>query len=576
MEPNQEHSQPGREPRREQPRTEPEPTAEQAQRLETTRDFLEIAYRQRQAIREAVAAVEKRRSEEPLRAESTLDLAQEDVAAVRSGMELDARDAGISRQILEAAHQADESVAALAEQAEATPDKDAEATFQAEIDEFAKLAAEIGVERTTEELVSMATQSRAMLNGEIAVVRRDFETKKAEAGARFAQRNLGEFQEEALARRAHLYREAVRERDLRNELAAVADQCTDAELAAADIAVKAVPLKQVVEQFQKRKAEAQRAMAAGETDKARQLAAEVAFLEDRLEEVENQRERAFVAEASRLTSEMNRVLEQSPEVDQERLAKRKREEAVMGNSANEIGSTSLGGGVNETTVTTYNAAPPAGAEMRGITKPHSGEVRGYRTGIERGTMYRREWLAYMVDKAFDLGVVPTTVVGEQRRRRADGTEVTQFSSTQKFEKGRTAKEISTAGEDWGDMAEALSLLKVAILDYLILSTDRHGGNFLLNDDGELIAIDNGFCASAADKVEQIQSQPLNQVRFEGAGRRGPQFPPELTQVFTRFGGARAELLRQAFVVALGDEEGNQVFNGMMDRVKPLRHGRIPG
>ena len=143
----------------------------------------------------------------------------------------------------------------------------------------------------------------------------------------------------------------------------------------------------------------------------------------------------------------------------------------------------LGGGINESRVVTLQT--PTGP-LRGVFKPKSGEAEGVRPGIETGTSYARERMAYRLDQATGLGLVPPTVVREVGGRG--------IGSFQMF--AEDAFKLS-AGKH--DVLDRTSFEKLRMFDFIVGNSDRHSGNLLLRKIGDRwhpVAIDNGLIAAS--------------------------------------------------------------------------------
>jgi len=134
---------------------------------------------------------------------------------------------------------------------------------------------------------------------------------------------------------------------------------------------------------------------------------------------------------------------------------------------------SLGGGVNVTSIL-YD-------DIESVWKPKFGEDPNCRRSIPTGTYYKREVAAYLVDRILGIGLVPPTSIREYKK---------ELGSVQEFKKGYTtwgnsdnSKRNKVTDETWQ---------KLEFLDNLLGHEDRHSGNFMVNDSGDVIAIDNGL------------------------------------------------------------------------------------
>jgi len=214
-----------------------------------------------------------------------------------------------------------------------------------------------------------------------------------------------------------------------------------------------------------------------------------------------------------------------------------------------------------------------GKELAAIYKPAVGEEHGptkdlgLRPGIERGSYYKREWLTYMVDRALEIGVVPPTAL-----RRED----LGIGSVQAWvEKAGTV--LETPG-----FPNPEDLLKLALLDYLTGNQDRHKGNYLIDQEGGLYAIDNGlsFGPSLYDATGKkvfsaldVRSRPLEQAKEISKAIQRPLLELCLRKFIDS--PQRQEILKKAFDFVLG-KTSDEIWDVFMSRIKEvLRKGELP-
>ncbi len=202
-----------------------------------------------------------------------------------------------------------------------------------------------------------------------------------------------------------------------------------------------------------------------------------------------------------------------------------------------------------------------GQSLETVYKPSRGEpdflVRG---GIEEQTGYRREWLARKVSEAFELGIVPPTVL----RKEGEG-----IGSVQKWVEGAKTPEEAPDRIMMQD-----ELVKLALLDYLIGNQDRvHGRNHLIGKAGEVYAIDNSLSFNAPlyneegeERVSalQVASLPLEQIKNVDENVHTKVVMKHL-QVFWN-SPARQRVLKEAFKFALG-EDAEDVWRAFSLRVQ---------
>jgi len=238
----------------------------------------------------------------------------------------------------------------------------------------------------------------------------------------------------------------------------------------------------------------------------------------------------------------------------------------------------LGGKMTEARDFGETAAAPMvirleGRELPAIYKATAREVasrqefaakngQDLRPGIEAETVPNREWLAYQIDKALQLDVVPTTVM------REGPAGIGSVQDWQVSEGLHDKPYFRWAKEDAGFRNE---LAKVAFLDRAIENTDRHQKNFLRSPDGKVIAIDNGLSQARPDSLsDHVQSFPIYALE-------GQEIPPALLQAAERLESnpALQGALQKAFDAALG-KDSKRAWKAFNSRLKDMRtKGQFP-
>jgi hypothetical protein len=124
-------------------------------------------------------------------------------------------------------------------------------------------------------------------------------------------------------------------------------------------------------------------------------------------------------------------------------------------------------------------------EFRAIYKPRRGEVPLW--DFPDGTLYKREYAAFIVCQALGWQLIPPTVI----RNGPYGTGSMQWLiDTHKGTKHQT-------------QITDVILRQVALFDYLVNNADRKLGHFLQDRDGRLWLVDHGLTFNAAPKLRTV-------------------------------------------------------------------------
>lgn len=215
-----------------------------------------------------------------------------------------------------------------------------------------------------------------------------------------------------------------------------------------------------------------------------------------------------------------------------------------------MGSFELQGSVNKVFFVKFED----GAE--GIFKPKSGETF-FGSKVEKGTFFKRERAAYLVDRFIGFGLIPPTVI-----REIEG----QIGSVQEFVPD--AKHAAETSEH-EKKAVASEMFKVWILDYLLYNTDRHGHNWLVKNE-KIHAIDNG-CSFGVETGRE--DEPFKHY-FEYFNA---PFPQELKDMFEKFLSWEQgkKILRDLLLELLDKKETDAFFRRVEIINGFLVQGKIP-
>ncbi len=127
------------------------------------------------------------------------------------------------------------------------------------------------------------------------------------------------------------------------------------------------------------------------------------------------------------------------------------------------------------------------AQCLGVYKPRRGERPLW--DFPSGTLYRREYAAYLVSQAIGWPFIPLTTI-------RDGPH--GIGSMQLFveaEPPRSIRELQNP--------EDLSLARIAAFDFITNNADRKAGHILRDASGKLWGIDQGLCFNVDPKVRTV-------------------------------------------------------------------------
>lgn len=205
----------------------------------------------------------------------------------------------------------------------------------------------------------------------------------------------------------------------------------------------------------------------------------------------------------------------------------------------------------------------------GIYKPRARETE-IRDGVRPGTFAMREWLASQIDRAAGFDIVPPTVL----REGPEG-----MGSVQKMMPGKTPIDDLKLMGTWEKTAKPGALMRMSAFDRLVGQTDRKGDNFLVEEDGDLDAIDNSLIYSRSGFVN-TGAKLTNLPRMLYQRRKGEVDAGErkrMLQGLERLRGSAVVLgkLKECFALALGSEDVDDAwtrFKGELDAM--VRKGDV--
>jgi len=168
---------------------------------------------------------------------------------------------------------------------------------------------------------------------------------------------------------------------------------------------------------------------------------------------------------------------------------KRREQALQSWDVTEM--TPFEAGVNSTERVTLTDSK-TGDQIQACWKAKSGEKAGIRS-VMGGTYYIREAAAYEIDKALGLGMVPPTVIAE--------SESGEVGSMQEWVPDAELATYLTKYNREKAISEDASI-KAALMDFLLMNTDRHSGNYMIDtESGQVHRIDNGLALPWTGRFE---------------------------------------------------------------------------
>jgi uncharacterized repeat protein (TIGR03843 family) len=183
-----------------------------------------------------------------------------------------------------------------------------------------------------------------------------------------------------------------------------------------------------------------------------------------------------------------------------------------------------------------------------VYKPRDGEAP--LSDFPDGSLYRREYAAYVVSEALDWGLIPPTVIREDGLGHGIG-------ALQLFIEHDPAQHFFTLHED---PARIDTMKRIAVFDWLTNNADRKGGHCLVAHDGRIWCIDQGLTFHADPKLRTViwdfQGQPV---------------PPHLADEVRAFGDRlRQDTALRADLLELITEREYEALEQRVEAIDRLR------
>ena len=161
---------------------------------------------------------------------------------------------------------------------------------------------------------------------------------------------------------------------------------------------------------------------------------------------------------------------------------------------------------------------PEAGEGYAVYKPQRGEAP--LSDFPEGTLYKREYAAYVVSEALRWGLVPPTVI------RGDGLEM-GVGMVQLFVEHDPAQNYFTLRDE-----HAAEMQRIAVFDWLTNNADRKGGHCLLDASGRIWCIDQGLAFNVDEKLRTViwdfQGQPVPVALLDDVRRFGEALEKDAT------------------------------------------------
>jgi uncharacterized repeat protein (TIGR03843 family) len=147
---------------------------------------------------------------------------------------------------------------------------------------------------------------------------------------------------------------------------------------------------------------------------------------------------------------------------------------------------------------------PSAGEGYAVYKPQQGEAP--LSDFPDGTLYQREYAAYLVSEALGWRLIPPTLI------RADGLDM-GIGALQLFIEHDPSQHYYTLKDTRED-----EMRRIAVFDWLTNNADRKGGHCLLARDGRMWCIDQGLTFHTDNKLRTViwdfQGQPVAEELVE--------------------------------------------------------------
>jgi hypothetical protein len=160
---------------------------------------------------------------------------------------------------------------------------------------------------------------------------------------------------------------------------------------------------------------------------------------------------------------------------------------------------------------------PAAGEGYAVYKPRRGEAP--LSDFPDGTLYRREYAAYLVAEAIGWHLIPPTIIREDGMPYGVGV-------MQLFIEHDPSQHYFNLRD--GRLEE---MQRIALFDWITNNADRKGGHTLLANDGRMWCIDQGLTFHVDDKLRTViwdfQGQPVPDGLVEELCRFGERLETDI-------------------------------------------------
>ncbi|MBD3251140.1 hypothetical protein GF380_01565 [Candidatus Uhrbacteria bacterium] len=197
--------------------------------------------------------------------------------------------------------------------------------------------------------------------------------------------------------------------------------------------------------------------------------------------------------------------------------------------------------------------------------PNSGDKVGKLFGLEAGDAPVREFAVSRIDMMVGFDTVPVTVLREEPDHSdiSSVQEAVKSANPEKPARPMNLKDLQSLIDQGPEHPGAQSFMRIASLDYLVKSLDRHTNNVLYDEEAQQFhAIDNGGSLGLNRRTEDGASKPADNyhsVPMEVLSRHPEwQLDEEAMTQLTELKDAVYAYLQKREIQSTGSDEGQEM------------------